>query len=499
MQARRTGVSGRRTERTRTWLPFALVAASGCQLALGFEDFAGGGPSSPSGAGAGGGSNAGGPNAGGAGSTGTGGSSGSNAAGAGAGGAAGAGERVPLAASAVSAGKAFSCALRASPGGEGGAATSGGELLCWGANDAGQLGVEAGDARPDPRGLVDDAGNPFRTATRPALGADFLCTLGTQSLKTAFCWGQNDAGQRGNGTYNQSAGATLLVEKAGSIAPRTDLAGLGLGGRHGCASTTEGKALCWGSNEVGQLGRSPDDLSTSSAPEIVTDEADTGGALVGVIQIAAGERHSCAVVDPGGRALCWGSNELGQLGRPGSSSYAPSPVQGDAAELGGVTRVVAGASFGCALVGNGVRCWGANDAGQVGSGGPDGSYVTAQAVVDAASTALSDVVEVAAGARHACARRQGGLLCWGANDRGQLGPGPTVAQSNVARPVADPSGGELTGVEQVALGEGHTCALLAGGRLLCWGDNRSGQLGDGSKSDAPHPTPVVVSETVVPP
>jgi alpha-tubulin suppressor-like RCC1 family protein len=84
-------------------------------------------------------------------------------------------------------------------------------------------------------------------------------------------------------------------------------------------------------------------------------------------------------------------------------------------------------------------------------------------------------VDVAAGSVHTCAITAGGtLVCWGANDSGQLGNGTTAASPTTA-PTPVPG---LAGVEAVAAGGAHTCARLTGGTVACWGSDTSGQLGD---------------------
>src|SRR5262249_55067635 len=93
---------------------------------------------------------------------------------------------------------------------------------------------------------------------------------------------------------------------------------------------------------------------------------------------------------------------------------------------------------------------------------------------------------------HACALKRGGAVrCWGANDAGQLGNG-TLAGSAVPVSVA----GLSSGVTAVAAGGGHTCALLTSGKVKCWGDNFFGQLGNGTRTSSALPVDVVGLEGV---
>jgi alpha-tubulin suppressor-like RCC1 family protein len=98
---------------------------------------------------------------------------------------------------------------------------------------------------------------------------------------------------------------------------------------------------------------------------------------------------------------------------------------------------------------------------------------------------LSGVIEVALGAGHTCARlSDGSVRCWGANDRGQLGDGSTQDRKTPVRVTP------LGEIKQIATGGAHTCALLAGDQVACWGANGAGQLGDGDTKDRAVPAPV---------
>jgi alpha-tubulin suppressor-like RCC1 family protein len=96
------------------------------------------------------------------------------------------------------------------------------------------------------------------------------------------------------------------------------------------------------------------------------------------------------------------------------------------------------------------------------------------------------VVAVSAGDRHTCAvTADGGVRCWGANDTGQLGDGTDAGR---ATPV--PVAGLTSPIETVVAGEGHSCAVTAGHRAWCWGVNGGGQLGDGTTTDSRVPVAV---------
>ncbi len=273
------------------------------------------------------------------------------------------------------------------------------------------------------------------------------------------CWGDNDFGQLGDGTSTDQATPVNVVGlNAGVVA-------LSAGGYQTCAVTNAGAVKCWGFNERGQLG----DGSTTSSPIPV----DVVSLRAGVRSVAAGYEHTCAVT-MGGAVKCWGANESGELGDGTTTDRsAPADVQGLASD---VAMVTAGGDYSggqtCALKTNGsVVCWGNNRSGQL------GDETTISRSTPTAVTALtSGVQEISAGNEHVCALTVSGeVQCWGHNLYGQLGNGSTDDQST---PV--PASGLGSGVRAVSSGGRHSCAITSAVGVLCWGDNEYGQLGDGT-------------------
>ncbi len=247
---------------------------------------------------------------------------------------------------------------------------------------------------------------------------------------------------------------------------------LAAGGDHTCALKNGGAVLCWGNNQSGQLGN-----GTTSAgggtPVAVT------GLGSGVAAIAAGYSHTCALTT-GGALRCWGANEYGELGNGATAnSNLPVTVTGLAS---GVAAIATGSLHTCALTtGRAVLCWGNNEFGQLGNGTTESSSVPV-----AVPGLASGVLAIDAGYKHTCALMiGGGVLCWGWSDFGQLGNGSTAA-SYV--PVAVT--GLSTAVVAIAAGGGHTCAITTGGGALCWGYNEGGQLGNGATANSSVPVAV---------
>jgi len=154
----------------------------------------------------------------------------------------------------------------------------------------------------------------------------------------------------------------------------------------------------------------------------------------------------------------------------------------------GVTTIAAGTGHTCAVVvspsiyaSDSVKCWGENKYGKLGDG-----TTTDKSIPVAVSGLTSGVNAIAAGSDHTCAIVSGGMKCWGQNLNGKLGDGTTTDSSS---PVA--VSGLTSGVTAIAAGIGHTCALVNGG-MKCWGENTySGNLGNGTTTNSWTPVDVV--------
>ncbi len=145
--------------------------------------------------------------------------------------------------------------------------------------------------------------------------------------------------------------------------------------------------------------------------------------------------------------------------------------------------VSAGTAHTCAVTsGGGAKCWGFNFWGQLGNGTTTNSNLPVDVCADiACASALSGVIGISAGDRHSCALMTGGgVKCWGYNGVGALGNGSTTSSNTPVNVCADTACATiLTSATAVTAGSFHTCALSAGG-AKCWGNNANGQVGDGS-------------------
>jgi alpha-tubulin suppressor-like RCC1 family protein len=282
------------------------------------------------------------------------------------------------------------------------------------------------------------------------------------------CWGSNSRGQLGDGTTTNAAEPTLVVGI-------TDAAAVTAGDGFTCARRTGGTVSCWGGNWAGMLGL-PTSVPRSSTPRAVSG-------LSGVVEVSAGTAHACARLT-GGAVRCWGDATSGFCGRPGcrlgdgggTAAGSLSTVAGlaDAAQL-----AAADGSTCARRAGGSVVCWGDNGSGQLGDGTTT-SRTTPRTVVG-----LTDAAALAAGARHVCAARSGGtVVCWGDNARGQLGDGTTTSRSTPGPVIA--LGAAVT---LLRAGGAVSAARLSDGRLLMWGGNVSSSFGP-AVPPADHSTPV---------
>lgn len=216
------------------------------------------------------------------------------------------------------------------------------------------------------------------------------------------------------------------------------------------------------SNSQGQLG---DGTMTPSVPPVQVAVPSAAR------QVSVDVSHACALL-VGGEVFCWGGNVFGQLGQGTREAFIATPVQ--VPGLSNIVAIRAGNTHTFARTAGGeIYSWGVSS--RIGrSGDPDSPGLV---------EGVTSAVQVQTGFGHACAQLADGTLqCWGLNNDGQAGGGDTGVPT--ARTVALP--GPAT---DVAAGDYHTCAVV-GGRVLCFGRNGSGELGDGTTTNSSTPNPV---------
>jgi alpha-tubulin suppressor-like RCC1 family protein len=270
------------------------------------------------------------------------------------------------------------------------------------------------------------------------------------------CWGFNGRGSVGDGTSGLDRGLPTLV-----IGLTDGPQQVSAGQSEGCAVTQALDVSCWGSVDG-------TDFAAHTSAQPVTSLGTFGHTAA----TSAGDFDAC-VLSVAGALRCWGNNFSGEVG---DGSTSPRPIPKPVTNMAsGVVSVSSGLEDTCDVVQpNKLFCWGLGQDGELGNNTHQDSSVPVQV------SALGRQI-AANGLSHACAIGTNAVaLCWGQNDRGQLGDGttndskiPIKVQGLPGAPVQIAAGGRI-------LNHDFSCAVIVTGRVFCWGDNRSGELGDGS-------------------
>ncbi len=400
---------------------------------------------------------------------------------------------------------------------------SDGTMMGWGSNSKFQLGNSVSGSTPQP--LADLVG-----ITHIAAGSEHSLAIGSNG--EIWCWGNNDLGQLGSGT-----GALQTVPVR--VSNLTDVSTAAAGSNHCLAIRTDSTVWGWGDNGQGQIISPPGGVSsypfrvqvtTLPAPAVtavacgdrfsvarrsngtllscgVNGFGQLGSGAVGppggpvvqvlnlngttpdntIVAVSCGSSHTLAL-SSSGLLWSWGNNAQGQLGTNSMAANNPTPVQ--VSGLSGVTAFAAGPTHSLAVVGSGpaatVWAWGSNSSSELGNTGP-----LSRVPVQVLSTDLAGVTAVAAGDGFSLALVGSGptstIWAWGNNSSGQHGDGlPIVgpAVTEVPRQVVN-----LTGVTAIAAGQYHALALLSDKTVWCWGGGSAGQLGSGLLQPSSVPLP----------
>lgn len=236
--------------------------------------------------------------------------------------------------------------------------------------------------------------------------------------------------------------------------------------RHTCVLTTNGEVECWGLNAFGRLGDGTT-VNRSAPSKVVFPDG------IRITALSKGiAAHTCGI-DEDAALWCWGLNTHGQLG-----TFDLSRTEVAVRTRGldqPVTAAVTTEHSTCVLTADGdVSCWGDNTNAVLGQQTDRLVGVNLPgSVIPIVVPGIDNVTNLYAGGNHLCAlQRDGALLCWGDNKYGQLGIG-LEEQTVEPRPVV----GLTARVRDVALGQSHSCVLLDGGSVTCWGANQHDQLG----------------------
>lgn len=335
-------------------------------------------------------------------------------------------------------------------------------------------------------------------------------------------WGWDFAGLLGLGETSDSRGT--LPGDMGENLPFVDLGTdsisgnplhvVGMSGTYwttcailvGDSGSINRRVKCWGLNVQGSLGLgdlmhrggSPSDMG-NSLPFV--DLGTDGGSQWAVGQVSVAN-HACALLKNGGKIKCWGENFLGQLGLGDTMARGDEPGEmGDSLPFvdlgtsGGAKHLCTGSSHTCAVLSNGgrIKCWGYNGESSLGlgdtndRGSTEGTMGDNLPFVDLGTDANGQplaATQVECGQYHTCAlMADGRVKCWGMNDGGQLGLGDTLSRGGDAShmgnslPYVDLGTGAGNTVVNISLSGAGACVLLQNARIKCWGYWNSVSLG----------------------
>lgn len=377
--------------------------------------------------------------------------------------------------------------------------TENGNVKCWGGNNFGQLGIgnvltKGDNASEMGNNLVSVDLGINSKAVKVVAGSDFSCAL--LSNRQVKCWGKNDSGQLGQNNQNNVGDGTSAIGPMGTVHLGTGQGVLDIvaGNNHACALLVSGDVKCWGDNSHGQLGTG-DTVDRGDGAISMTALTPINFSGLKVIQVAAGQDTTCAVLE-NGTARCWGWNTYGISGL-GNTTDILEPLS-NTINLGTgllVKKISISLESACATLSNGrVKCWGQNANGRLGIGttqsmGDNSSEMGDILPYVSLGTSTSFGVEkIASGANHNCALMYNGLVkCWGSNDSGQIGLNQTNGQrgataGDMGENLSFLNLGGAKFVRDIISGgyqSNSNCAIMSDGEMRCWGDNSQGQLGIG--------------------
>ena len=328
----------------------------------------------------------------------------------------------------LAAGLAHTCAIKADA-----------TVACWGHGSSGEVLPGRFVDQWTPQVVPGLSG-----MTYVAVGYQESCAIDTAGILS--CWG----GGRGINTLKDASNVNLTGVKA-----------VAMGYLHRCLIDDNTTVRCWGRNSGGQLGQGfTADPAVDPYVAVPVYVQRYSGVLTGVVSIAAGDFHTCALRNDG-EVVCWGSGAIGDGTTLAKTAVVPAVT--------GATTIGSSSGHVCAVMAaGGVKCWGGNGYSQLGNRNTT-NQLFAVDVIDLPGL-LIGVTAIAGESKNTCAiPASGRVVCWG-------GVVPASLNGNLTYSPTE-KGNLSTRVTTIASGWGHSCALVADGSIECWGENQFGQLG----------------------
>jgi alpha-tubulin suppressor-like RCC1 family protein len=381
-------------------------------------------------------------------------------------------------------------------------------VKCWGGNYNGGLGYGDAQSLGDASNEMGDnlsAINLGSSLTATALSLHSFHTCVILNDLTVKCWGYNTSGQLGLGDKNSRGDTTTSM---GDLLPAIDLGtgrtakAISAGGDYTCAILDNSTLKCWGANWAGQLGYGDNNPRGDGIGEMGDSLpiVDLGAGRTAKA-ISAGGDYTCAILD-NSTLKCWGANWAGQLG------YGDNNPRGDGiGEMGDSLPIVdlgagrtakaisAGDAHTCAILDdNTLKCWGYNDAGELGYG--DTSYRGDEPdemgdslpIVDLGTGRSAKAISTSGDS--ACAILDNNTVkCWGYNVDGELGLGDTNNRGDESGEMGDNLPIVNLGSARTAIAVNasyvHACVILDNFTVKCWGGGILGYSNGNSLGDEP--------------
>ena len=333
-----------------------------------------------------------------------------------------------------------------------------GTLWAWGENTYGQLGDGTTTWRTAPVQVGTD-----RNWVMVAAGSDH--SLALKADGTLWAWGRNYYGQLGTTTNNNTDGANFLPTQVGPDLYTQVSAGLA----HSLALRADGTLWAWGRNYYGQLGTTTNARTNTPNPTPTRVGTDL------YTQVSAGFNHSLGL-RPNGTLWAWGDNSTSQLGSPLNYSGNPTPAQ-IGTDL--YAQVAAGYSHSLGLRADGtLYAWGYSYGGQLGTGTP-----TADPIPTPTRVGTGLYKQMVASYNYSLGLRADGTIWgWGATSSGALGIGTANGGATPTQEIT--SGTSWATLAPGAAGRASLVRTASGLTFASAGLNYSGQLGDGTTTDA---------------